>query len=264
VAPVRRVRSRVATSAVRSRAPSCFLLAAVAVAALAGCGERVEQVRTLRMSPAAFVTKQAGSRSVLRVAASLSAPGAQAAAIAPVRVPQVGSVAAGAPNAGSLVNGLQLPERGAYWATWDPIRHTIPNRPERRWGTDRLLAYLLTVLRDYQLAHPGAPPVLVGDLSRPYGGPFGSAYGGLGHASHQNGLDADVYYPRLDRTLQAPRDVADVDRALAQELVNRFVAFGAQYAFVGRHVGLGGPAGVVQAIEHHDDHVHVRIAGARR
>jgi hypothetical protein len=35
-------------------------------------------------------------------------------------------------------------------------------------------------------------------------------------------------------------------------------------AFVGRRVGLGGPAPVVQAIAHHDDHVHVRIANLRR
>ena len=51
--------------------------------------------------------------------------------------------------------------------TWDPILHRSPNRPDRRWATDRLLAFLLLVLRDYRLANPGAPPVLVGDLSLP-------------------------------------------------------------------------------------------------
>ncbi len=120
------------------------------------------------------------------------------------------------------------------------------------------------MLRDYRFANPGAPPLLVGDLSRPWGGPFGSDHGGLGHASHQNGLDVDVLYPRADRALLPPASVHDVDRALAQDLVNRFVAAGAQFAFVGEHVGLGGPPNVVQAIAHHDDHVHVRIANARR
>ena len=56
----------------------------------------------------------------------------------------------------------------------------------------------------------------------------------------------------------------EVDRRLAQDLVSRFVAAGAQFAFVGEHVGLGGPPNVVQAIANHDDHVHVRIANARR
>ena len=45
----------------------------------------------------------------------------------------------------------------------------------------------------------------VGDLSRPHGGDFGPRFGYIGHASHQNGLDADVYYPRADGTERAPR-----------------------------------------------------------
>jgi murein endopeptidase len=196
-----------------------------------------------------------------RVSASLTE--AAAPVSAPVHVPQVGSIALGAPNRGGLANGLQLPESGPDWLTWDAVLHRSPNRPDRRWGTDRLLAFVISVLRSYRLANPGAPPVLVGDLSRPGGGPFHSDYGGLGHASHQNGLDVDVLYPRVDRALLPPATVQDVDRALAQDLVNRFVAAGAQFAFVGEHVGLGGPA-VVQAIPHHDDHVHVRIPNVRR
>ena len=49
-----------------------------------------------------------------------------------------------------------------------------------------------------------------------------------------------------------------MDRELAQELVDRFVAAGAYMAFVGPKVGLHGPRGVVQVLAHHDDHVHVR------
>ena len=41
-------------------------------------------------------------------------------------------------------------------------------------------------------------PLLIGDLSRPRGGDFGRRFGPIGHASHQNGLDADVYFPRKD------------------------------------------------------------------
>jgi hypothetical protein len=236
---------------------------AAAVAAVGGCGDEapVDQVRVLRLNPGAIVTKQ--SRAATTVRASLTT--ARAPQLPPpMSVPQVGSIAAGATNGGRLVNGLQLPATGPDWVTYDPIRHVIPNRDERRWATDRLLAYLLYVLRDYRLANAGAPPVVIGDLSRPFGGPFGSDYGGLGHVSHQNGLDVDVYYPRLERVLQPPGAVADVDRALAQDLVNRFVAAGAQYTFVGLRVGLGGPPGIVQAIAHHDDHVHVRIANWRR
>lgn len=246
------------------RTPIVAALAAASLVVLGGCGDRppVEQVRVLRLNPATIVTKQPRTTSTT-VRASLTT--ANVPRLPPaMSVPQVGSVAVGPTNDGRLVNGLQLPGTGPDWVTYDPILHRTPNRGDRRWATDRMLAFLLYVLRDYRLANAGAPPVVVGDLSRPYGGPFGSDFGGLGHLSHQNGLDVDVYYPRLDRTLQPPGAVADVDRGLAQDLVNRFVGAGAQQAFVGLTVGLGGPPGVVQAIKHHDDHVHVRIANWRR
>jgi hypothetical protein len=75
-------------------------------------------------------------------------------------------------------------------------------------------------------------------------------FGGLGHASHQNGLDADVYYPRRDRRERAPRRV------------DRFVAAGAQIVFVGPSTGIHGPAGVVQVLVCPDDHPHVRLPPA--
>jgi murein endopeptidase len=103
----------------------------------------------------------------------------------------------------------------------------------------------------------------VSDLSRPHGGGFGRRYGGLGHASHQNGLDADVLYPRrdgLERRAYAPHLV---DRRLAQDLVDRFVKAGARYVFVGPRVGLRGRRGVVMRLVHHDDHLHVRLRQAR-
>jgi hypothetical protein len=116
----------------------------------------------------------------------------------------------------------------------------------------------MAVLADFHAAHPDGPRLGVGDLSRTRGGPFGSEYGGLGHASHQNGQDVDVYYPRRDRRELPPAKPSQVDRALAQELVDRFVAAGADMAFVGPHVGLHGTRGVVKELAHHDDHVHVR------
>lgn len=210
----------------------------------------MQRVVLLQMSQPTVVAKTGRSASQQPIRASLTS-GSNGAATAPaVVVPQVGSIAAGETNNGRLINGVQLPASGPDWVALSP--------PSNRWTTDRMLAYLLAVLRDYRIANPGAPQVMIGDLSLPYGGRF------AGHVSHQNGLDADVYYPRLDRSLQAPRRVADVDRGLAQDLVSRFVAAGAQFAFVGPHVGLGGPPGIVEVLANHDDHVHVRIANARR
>ena len=118
------------------------------------------------------------------------------------------------------------------------------------------------MIRDYEAAHPAAPRVGIGDLSRPSGGPFGSEFGPPGHASHQNGLDADVYYPRLDRRERPPVRPRQIDRRLAQDLVDRFVAAGASNVFVGPNTGLTGPPAIVEVLpSHHDNHLHVRLPG---
>jgi murein endopeptidase len=161
--------------------------------------------------------------------------------------------------AGSLRNGVQLPAEGPDWFTWDPALNRSPDRGWRRWGTDRLVATLLQVLAAYRAAHPGVPRVGIGDLSRRHGGPFGARYGGLGHVSHQNGLDADVYYPRKDGLERRASKPSQVDQALAQELVNRFVRAGAITVYVGPHLSLRGRRGVVIPRIYHDDHLHVRL-----
>jgi hypothetical protein len=166
------------------------------------------------------------------------------------------------PWAGSLVGGVRLPREGVHFFTWDPVLRRSPDRPWRRFGTDRLVHTLLDVIDGYAGAHPHAARVGIGDLSRPHGGDFGVRFGGLGHASHQNGLDADVYYPRRDRRERAPRRVSQIDRRLAQDLVDRFVRAGAQVIFVGPGTRLHGPAGIVQVLVHHDDHLHVRLPPA--
>jgi murein endopeptidase len=170
------------------------------------------------------------------------------------------STAIGTHTAGRLVHGVQVPAGGATFFTWDPVLRRSPNRAWRRWGTDRLVHVLLSVARGHRAAHPRAPRMAIGDLSRPHGGDFGPQFGYIGHASHQNGLDADVYYPRADGRELAPKDASAIDRALSQELVDRFVAAGAQVVFVGPNTGLTGPPGVVTPLEHHDNHLHVRLA----
>ena len=169
------------------------------------------------------------------------------------------SRAVGKPNHGRLLGGVELPAAGTLFVSVDPVTGTSPNRAWRRYGTDRLLRVLLRVAEEHAAAHPGAARLVIGDLSRPHGGRFGPEYGGDGHRSHQNGLDADVYYPRRDGLERIPRRVGQADRRLAQELVDRFVRAGAQYVFVGPRTGLRGPTKVVMTLANHDDHLHVRI-----
>jgi hypothetical protein len=169
------------------------------------------------------------------------------------------SAALGVPTAGELARGVRLPPEGRHFFTWDPVERTSPNRPWRRWGTDHAIRGTLRVLADSRRAAPRAPRLGIGDLSRPHGGDFGTAYGPIGHSSHQNGLDVDVYYPLKDGRERAPLSVDEIDLGLSQDLVDRFVAAGADRVFVGPSTGLTGPPDVVQAIPNHDNHLHVRF-----
>ncbi|HET8593545.1 MAG TPA: penicillin-insensitive murein endopeptidase [Solirubrobacterales bacterium] len=170
-----------------------------------------------------------------------------------------GSVSAGQPWRGLLFRGVQLPPEGADFFTWDFPLRIAPNRPWRRWAADRTLFVLLRVLAEYRAANPEAGRVGIADLSRPAGGSFGRRFGGLGHASHQNGIDVDLLYPRRDLLELAPSRPAQIDRLLAQDLVDRFVAAGARYVFVGPRTGLRGPRKIVRPLVHHDDHMHLRF-----
>jgi hypothetical protein len=179
------------------------------------------------------------------------------------------SEAVGRPDAGRLVRGVRLPREGVHFFTWDPVRWRSPSPETRRFATDRLVRTILAVAAEHRKANPRAPRLAVGDLSRPGGGSFDARYGALaefgrgrgtlGHVSHQNGLDVDVYYPRKDRRERGPDRLEDIDLRLAQDLVDRFVAAGARYVFVGPRTGLKGPPGIVQPLVRHDDHIHVRL-----
>ncbi|HET8652253.1 MAG TPA: penicillin-insensitive murein endopeptidase [Gaiellaceae bacterium] len=175
---------------------------------------------------------------------------------------QPGSRSLGVPWDGRLVGGVQLPAAGTHHFTWDNVLRRSPNRGWRRYGNRRLVGTTLQVLAAYAAANPGAPRVGIGDLARPRGGDFGPRFGGIGHASHQNGLDVDVYYPRRDGRELPPRAPRQIDRRLAQALLDRFVAAGAPKIFVGPSTGLRGPPAVVEDLPaHHDNHMHVRLPG---
>lgn len=162
------------------------------------------------------------------------------------------SLAVGKPAEGLLVDGVLFPAFGERFFTWDPLLHRSPDRVWRRWGTDRLVRTVLGVIDGFGRDH--WIRVGVGDLSRRNGGPFGPK-----HISHQNGLDADLYYPRRDRLERPPDRPDQIDRRLSQDLVDRFVRAGAVKIFVGPNTGLTGPPGIVQQLAGHDNHLHVRL-----
>jgi hypothetical protein len=163
----------------------------------------------------------------------------------------------GLPWSGSLIDGTQLPVEGPNWVTWNPVTDEAPNAPNRLYGNERTIRTILSVIDEYRAANPRAPRVLVGDISWRGGGPMEA------HVSHQNGLDVDIYYPRLDGSLREPRLPDAIDRRLAQDLLDRFLAAGAHMVFVGYATGLHGPARVVIPYPNHENHMHVRFPSRR-
>ena len=137
--------------------------------------------------------------------------------------------------------------------TWNPVTDSSPNLPGRLYGHERMIRAILSVVAGYREAHPNAQRVVVGDISFRDGGRMDQ------HVSHQNGLDVDVYYRRLDRHTSAPIRTGQIDRQLAQDILDRFVAAGATKVFVGYSTGLRGPSGVVVPYPNHENHMHVRF-----
>ena len=206
----------------------------------------------------------AKARERARAAQVVAPPAADPAA--PCRVASFAhgpSRSLGLPNRGRLTGGAVLPEETDAQFTFDLTTGLTPNPSWRRVGARRMVSLLGCVSTSFAAAHPEAERIGVADISRPFGGRFGRRYGGLGHSSHQNGLDVDVVYPRRDLCECPPDTPDDIDPALAQDLVDRFVRAGVQYVFVSptlyRAGRLRGPRGVVIPLAHHEDHIHVRI-----
>jgi penicillin-insensitive murein endopeptidase len=88
--------------------------------------------------------------------------------------------AVGSYSRGCLAGAVPLPPDGPYHQAMRLSRN-------RNWGHPELVAYLEDLSKKVH-ERSGWPGILVGDLAQPRGGPMLS-----GHASHQIGLDADIW-----------------------------------------------------------------------
>jgi penicillin-insensitive murein endopeptidase len=96
--------------------------------------------------------------------------------------------AVGQPSRGCLAGGVQLPETGPTWQAMRLGRN-------HHWGHPVTIAFIQDLSRTAVRA--GWRGLYVGDIAQARGGPV------RGHASHQTGLDVDIWYtppPRLDLT----------------------------------------------------------------
>lgn len=90
---------------------------------------------------------------------------------------------------GCLAGAVSLPVSGPAWQAMRLSRN-------RNWGTPQLVTFVEQLGKDAR-ARDGWPGLLIGDMSQPRGGPMIT-----GHASHQIGLDVDIWLtPMPDRVL---------------------------------------------------------------
>ena len=173
---------------------------------------------------------------------------------------------------GCLAGAAALPANGPTWQAMRLSRN-------RYWGHPELLDYIGKLSRD--AAKEGWRGLLVGDMSQPRGGPVS------GHASHQIGLDVDIWIqPMPSRTLSAreretvsavsvvkpgphvmPEENWDpalgrmIRRAALDSRVDRiFVAPGIKRKLCETATGNRSWLSRIRPYYGHDDHIHVRLS----
>ncbi len=174
---------------------------------------------------------------------------------------------------GCLAGAVNMPLNGPAWQVMRVSRNRV-------WGHPALLAYIKKLAAEAKRLD-GWPGILVGDMAQPIGGPLQG-----GHASHQIGLDVDLWYkPMPDHSLSTeereqlpPDNVVDhkalaVNKQLWTEAHMKLLRRAASYPEVARifvhpavKKALCEAAGTDRAWLHkirpwyqHDDHFHIRL-----
>jgi penicillin-insensitive murein endopeptidase len=134
----------------------------------------------------------------------------------------LGSMSVGAPNAGALFNGVQLPE-SPLWKLADPAH---------AWGTREsidFVAHAITRVNEY---FPGSPVLYVGDFSAPQGGKLRP------HKSHQSGRDVDIgHYYSTGSAWYKRATSKNLDRARTWALLETLLTESrVQYVFMDRSI----------------------------
>jgi murein endopeptidase len=181
----------------------------------------------------------------------------------------VGPLSLGAPNAGALVNGVQMP-KSDKWIVQDP---------SCAWGTQETVDGIARSIEKVAQEHPGAPALAIGHISSRKGGHLSP------HKSHQSGRDVDLGYyhapPKtsfvratgqnldLARTFALVKaivtetdvDLVLIDTAVQRLLVQHGLRSGEDEAWLDQIFQVRGkhPRPIVRHARGHGNHLHVRF-----
>ncbi len=158
---------------------------------LAGCNDRVDRDAETS-GPSAALTFAAANFDPNAIAKQLFGGVKLGSAQAPE--------AYGSYAKGCAAGNIQLPETGPNWQAMRLSRN-------RNWGHPTTIAYLQR-LSKFAASQPGWAGLYIGDISQPRGGPMLT-----GHASHQIGLDADIWMlppKRLNLTARERENISSI------------------------------------------------------
>ncbi|WP_425467478.1 penicillin-insensitive murein endopeptidase [Rhizobium glycinendophyticum] len=175
---------------------------------------------------------------------------------------------------GCIAGAVAIPTDGPTWQAMRLSRN-------RRWGHPQMIALLERFSQDAARLGWGSG-ILIGDISQPRGGPMLS-----GHASHQVGLDADVWFTPKPAQPLSPQQREDmpftsmldkskfltVDKRRWTDVHAQVVVKAASYPQVERvfvnpaikkklcetWTGDRAVLGKIRPIYGHDEHFHIRI-----
>lgn len=175
---------------------------------------------------------------------------------------------------GCISGAVALPDDGPHWQAMRLSRN-------RHWGMPQTVALLKKLSEDAARIGWGNG-ILVGDMSQPRGGPMA-----FGHASHQVGLDVDVWFTPMPEKRLTPQQretipfTSMLDKSKFLTVNNRFtptaarlVMTAASYPQVERifvnpaikkklcetWTGDRSALGKVRPMYGHDEHFHIRLA----
>jgi penicillin-insensitive murein endopeptidase len=134
----------------------------------------------IALAPAGFAQDVAATEAARRAALFAALPADAAKRVfGLVAVPSAGPPRSiGSYTKGCIAGAVPLPQEGATWQVMRPARN-------RAWGHPALVEAIEHLAASLPEGWPG---LLVGDMGQPRGGPMVT-----GHASHQIGLDADIW-----------------------------------------------------------------------
>lgn len=102
---------------------------------------------------------------------------------------------------GSIQNAVQLSDSGDGF-----IKLFVPRN--RAWGSQEIISMIIDSSAELRQKHPERDRLQIGDIGAQNGGQI------TRHGSHQNGLDVDLAYLRINNREQRPEDVGGFDELM--------------------------------------------------